>query len=67
MPELKNILLRTLCACITLSAGTAAAQAWPTKPIRWIVPFSAGGPADVIARIVSPKLAERLGQPVVID
>ena len=67
MPELKKIIFRTLCACLAFSAGTAAAQAWPTKPIRWIVPFSAGGPADVIARIVSPKLAERLGQPVVID
>ncbi|MEI6722616.1 MAG: tripartite tricarboxylate transporter substrate-binding protein, partial [Betaproteobacteria bacterium] len=64
---MKTILFRTLCACLALSAGTAAAQAWPAKPIRWIVPFSAGGPADVIARIVSPKLAERLGQPVVID
>ena len=69
MPELKKTLLRTLCASLALCAGTAQAQAqaWPAKPIRWIVPFSAGGPADVIARIVSPKLGERLGQPIIID
>ena len=50
-----------------LLPGAAIAQSFPTKPVRWIVPFSAGGPADVIARVVGPKLAERLGQPVLID
>lgn len=54
-------------AACTLFAATANAQAFPSKPVRWIVPFSAGGPADVIARVVGPKLSENLGQPVLIE
>src|SRR4051812_17755331 len=45
----------------------ATAQAYPTKPLRWIVGFPAGGGADIVSRIMAPWLAERLGQPVVIE
>ena len=48
-------------------AGAAVAQQYPAKPLRWIVPSSAGGGSDVLARIVGPKLTQAWGQPVVVD
>ena len=50
-----------------LAAGTAAAQSYPAKPIRMIVPFAPGGPNDVIGRIIGQKLTEGWGQTVVIE
>lgn len=58
----------SLLSVASLLANTAhAADLWPTKPIRYIVPFAAGGLADAVARVIGPPLAERLGQPVVIE
>jgi tripartite-type tricarboxylate transporter receptor subunit TctC len=55
-----------LAAALAL-AGAAQAQDYPTRPIRLIVPFGAGGGADVIARIVGQKLGENLGQTIVVE
>lgn len=64
MPFTKYLALAI--AAMTVSAA-AHAQAYPTKPIRFIVPFPAGGPTDVVSRALTSKLAEVLGQPVVVD
>ena len=48
-------------------SSAAFAQAWPTRPIKWIVPFPAGGTTDLVARLLGQWLSERLGQPVVIE
>ncbi|HET7672537.1 MAG TPA: tripartite tricarboxylate transporter substrate binding protein [Burkholderiales bacterium] len=50
-----------------LSATAAFAADWPEKPVRFIVPYPPGGGTDVIARIVQPRLAEALGQSIVIE
>jgi tripartite-type tricarboxylate transporter receptor subunit TctC len=45
----------------------AFAQAWPGRPVRWLVPFTAGGSTDIIARIIAQWLTDRLGQSVVVE
>ncbi|MDB5930674.1 MAG: hypothetical protein JWR60_2381, partial [Polaromonas sp.] len=69
---MKTQLLTLLAAGITLAAAPAAhAQAvsgdWPSKPIRWIVPFPPGGAMDAIARTLGEKAGKALGQPFVIE
>jgi tripartite-type tricarboxylate transporter receptor subunit TctC len=54
-------------ACAVLATGVAAAQEYPTKPIRMIIPFPPGGGSDVTGRVVATALSERLGRQVVVD
>lgn len=52
---------------INLIAGSAAAQTYPSKPVRMMVPFPAGGGSDTMGRIVGTRLSERLGQQIVVE
>ncbi len=52
---------------VLIGATTANAQTWPDKPVRIVVPFASGGPADVYARVLGQKLQDVLGQPFVIE
>ena len=59
--------MRFLLAILGLLAASAAAQTYPDKPVRMIVPFPPGGSNDVVARVIGVQLGARLGQSVVID
>lgn len=48
-------------------AWAQATEAWPTRPITILVPFVAGGPSDIVARVIAPHLQQALGQPVVVE
>ena len=61
-------ILITLIASLALGAASQVwAQAWPSRPIRFIIPFPPGGGLDHTARTIQPKLQELLGQPLVIE
>lgn len=63
-PKLLALVATAILACAPLAA---IAQAWPAKPITYVVPFTPGGTTDVVGRTISHGLANALGQPVVVD
>jgi tripartite-type tricarboxylate transporter receptor subunit TctC len=63
----KGVRLAWILACLGLLATPAPAQQYPAKPVRMVVPFAAGGPADLVARLLSAKLTDAWGQPLVVE
>src|SRR6266571_3140960 len=59
--------LGLIAVCVIGAASQGFAQDYPTKPIRFIVPYPPGGGTDIIARILQPRLTEALGQSIVIE
>jgi tripartite-type tricarboxylate transporter receptor subunit TctC len=67
LPRRQFLHLAAGAAALPALSRIASAQAYPNKPLRWIVGFPPGGGADTVARIMGPWLSERLGQPVIIE
>lgn len=67
LPRRKFLLLAASATTLPAGPSAAQAQAYPSRPVRLIVPFPPGGPNDVFARLIGQWLSERLGQPFIID
>ena len=65
-PRREFLHLVGIAAALPAVSRIAWAQSYPTRPIHWIVSFTAGGPNDTVARIIGQYLAERLGQQFII-
>ena len=67
MSSLKRILSIALVACLSFAVRTALAQTYPTRPIRIVVPFPAGGAGDLVPRVIAQHLTTMLGQPIILE
>ncbi|MBN9428485.1 MAG: tripartite tricarboxylate transporter substrate binding protein [Burkholderiales bacterium] len=63
----RDLIVSALSGAAALTAGKAFGQTYPSRPIRWVMPFPAGGPTDVIARKLAEIAGPRIGQPIVVD
>src|ERR1700688_2513239 len=66
-PTIGQIAVATFLAAAALLPGSADAEDWPSHPLQLIVPFPAGGSADVQSRVIAQGLSDALGQPVVVE
>ena len=60
-------LLRCALAAAALAAGTAGAQNYPSRPVTMVIPFAAGGPTDVVGRLLAQSMSKTLGQQVIVE
>src|SRR5215831_1179047 len=67
LPRRNFLYLAAGAAALPVVPRIAFAQAYPTRPVRVVVPFAAGGPGDILARLIGQWLSERLGQPFIIE
>ncbi|MBM3651215.1 MAG: hypothetical protein FJX11_25880, partial [Alphaproteobacteria bacterium] len=66
-PMRKALVVVAAMAAFAASSASAAAQEWPTRPVTVIVPWAAGGPVDTVARIVTQRISELLGQQLIVE
>ena len=67
LPRREFLRLAGAAAALPAAPRAGLAQSYPTRPVRWIVPYPAGGATDLISRLMGQWLTERLGQPVIVD
>ena len=64
---MKKLIASCLIALPLVAPLAAQAQSWPSKPVRWLVPYPAGGGSDFLARTIGQQLSTQVGQPVLVD
>jgi tripartite-type tricarboxylate transporter receptor subunit TctC len=67
LPRRQFLYLAASAAALPVVSSSARAQTYPSRPVRIIVGFTAGGPGDILARLIGQRLSERLGKPVIIE